>query len=153
MQRIVQGSICGEWRACSVNYGKRSAIYIHLQQTLICCTACLQAPSILGCSIDISGCSTIVSHINHPAEPLETILIGLWWWWRSEPQRGVSAVAKPGGNRYFRWHKTLVEGEARYDPNSLPVSESLNNILPPGGIIKDDGHQRHSMVIHYLEIM
>src|SRR5947207_10447871 len=55
---------------------KRSAIYIHLQQTLICCTACLQAPSILGCSIDISGCSTIVSYINHPAEPLETILIG-----------------------------------------------------------------------------
>src|SRR5437763_5512580 len=96
------GSICGERRACSVNYGKRSAIYIHLQQTLICCTACLQAPSILGCSIDISGCSTIVSHINHPAEPLETILIGLWWWRRSEPQRGVSAVAKPGGNRYFR---------------------------------------------------
>src|SRR2546421_7441296 len=74
------GSICGERRACSVNYGKRSAIYIHLQQTLIYCTACLQAPSILGCSIDISGCSTIVSHINHPAEPLETILIGLWWW-------------------------------------------------------------------------
>src|SRR5947207_4886499 len=73
-------SICGERRACSVNYGKRSAIYIHLQQTLICCTACLQAPSILGCSIDISGCSTIVSYINHPAEPLETILIGLWWW-------------------------------------------------------------------------
>ena len=53
----------------------------------------------------------------------------------------------------FRNIKTLVEGEARYDPNSLPVSESLNNILPPGGIIKDDGHQRHSMVIHYLEIM
>ena len=60
----------------SFNYGKRLAIYIHLQQTLICCTACLQAPSILGCSIDISACSTIVSNINHPAEPLETILIG-----------------------------------------------------------------------------
>ena len=58
----------------------RGQLSIHLQQTLICCTACLQAPSILGCSIDISGCSTIVSHINHPAEPLETILIGLWWW-------------------------------------------------------------------------
>jgi hypothetical protein len=66
--------------ACSVNYGKTSAIYIHLQQILICCTACLQAPSILGCSIDISGCSTIVSYINHPAELLKTILIGLWWW-------------------------------------------------------------------------
>ena len=63
--------------ACSVNYGKWSAIYIHLQQTLICCTACPQAPSILGCSIDISACSTIVSNINHPAEPLEMILIGM----------------------------------------------------------------------------
>src|SRR5436853_3109058 len=55
-------------------------IYLPRVVPLICCTACLQAPSILGCSIDISGCSTIVSHINHPAEPLETILIGLWWW-------------------------------------------------------------------------
>ena len=56
------------------------AIYIDLQQTLICCTACLQAPSILGISIDMSGCSTIVSNINHPAELLEMILIGPWWW-------------------------------------------------------------------------
>src|SRR5437868_1705306 len=47
------------------------AIYLHLQQTLICCTACLKAPSIFGCSIDISACSTIVSNINRPAEPLD----------------------------------------------------------------------------------
>jgi hypothetical protein len=47
----------------SFNYGKRLVIYIHLQQILICCTACLQAPSISGWSIDISACSTIVSNI------------------------------------------------------------------------------------------
>src|SRR2546421_12967437 len=69
------GSIWSGNGACFFNYGKRLAIYIHLQQTLICCTACLQAPSILGCSIDISGCSTIVSYIRHPAKPLETRVI------------------------------------------------------------------------------
>src|SRR6266496_4857941 len=76
----LSGSIWSGNGACSFNYGKRLAIYIHLQQTLICCTACLQVPSILGYSIDISACSTIVSYISHPAEPLEIILIGLWWW-------------------------------------------------------------------------
>src|SRR5436305_5752064 len=34
--RIVQESIWGARRACSVNYGKMLAIYIHLLQTLIC---------------------------------------------------------------------------------------------------------------------
>jgi hypothetical protein len=92
----------------SFNYGKRLVIYIHQQQILICCTACLQAPSISVCSIDISACSTIVSNINHPAEPLEMILIGRWWWWRSEPQRGVSAAAKPTGNMFFRWQEQIV---------------------------------------------
>src|SRR2546421_10473518 len=76
MQQNRQGQSGVEMELVSFNYGKMSAIYIHLQQTLICCTACLQAPSILGCSIDISACSTIVSYISHPAEPLETILIG-----------------------------------------------------------------------------
>jgi hypothetical protein len=65
---------CG---VCSINYGKTLAIYIHLQLTLIYCTVCLQAPSILDCFIDIFGYSTIVSYINYPAGLLETILIKL----------------------------------------------------------------------------
>src|SRR5206468_9537725 len=34
---IVNGTICGQNRACSINYEKVLAIYIVLQQTLICC--------------------------------------------------------------------------------------------------------------------
>jgi hypothetical protein len=73
--RIVQGQSVVWNELESFNYGKRLVIYIHLQQILICYTACLQAPFISGYSIDISACSTIVSNINHPAEPLEMILI------------------------------------------------------------------------------
>src|SRR5216110_949095 len=63
---IQNGSSSFRWQNETRSNLPNLADNIHLQQTLICCTVCLQAPSILGCSIDISSYFTIVSYINHP---------------------------------------------------------------------------------------
>ena len=60
------GSICGERRACSVNYRKMLAIYIHLPQTLICQPAITSVAA--GVAVCCRICSTTVNRLISPAD-------------------------------------------------------------------------------------
>src|SRR6266513_531651 len=105
MQQVRSGVNLWLNRACSVNYGKMSAIYIHLQQTLICCSTGLQPPSKFGCfyknnylpvspSLAISTfCRTIGDDINKAMTMMTD---------QAATERFVTKIDRNGNNRVFR---------------------------------------------------